>query len=117
MLLIPLKLKRCVNMPSIIGYVHDRHKIQEMSNKAILENGGTLRPIPDCCKKQKMRNKSVVLHALEFVPDYYKTQEICNKAVNTSPSVIQFVAKCYKTQGMYVKAVDTCIFAFYSVPD
>ena len=49
-----------------------------MCNKAILENGGTLKSVPNCYKNQEMHNKSVDNdnHALEFVPGCYKTQEM-----------------------------------------
>ena len=66
-----------------------------MCDKMILENGGTLRFVPDCYKNQQMRNKGVKI----------------------SPSVIQFVPECYKTQKMCDKAVDTCPVVFDSVPD
>ena len=40
-----------------------------MYDKAIVENGGTLKFVPDCCKNQEMCNKAVdnYPHALEFV--------------------------------------------------
>ena len=49
----------------------------QMCDKAILENGGTLKSLPDCCKYQEMCNEVVdnYSHALEFVPECYKTQE------------------------------------------
>ena len=58
----------------------------ERPHKAILENSGTLKPVPDCYKNQTMCNKAVdnYAHALESVPDCYNTQEVCGKAVNTS---------------------------------
>ena len=48
-----------------------------MCDKAILENGGTLKSIPDCYKNQEMCNKAVdnYPHALEFVPECCKTQK------------------------------------------
>ena len=47
----------------------------------------------NCCKNQKMCNRSVDSYAyeLEYVPDCYKTQNMCNQAYDTFPSVIQFV--------------------------
>ena len=41
-----------------------------MCDKSILENSGTLKSVPDCCKNQEMCSKSVdnYPHALEFVP-------------------------------------------------
>ena len=42
-----------------------------MCDKAILENDGTLKSLPDCFKNQEMFNKAVggnYRHTLEFVP-------------------------------------------------
>ena len=47
-----------------------------MCDKTIIENGGTLRSVPDC----------------------YKIQEMCNKAVDNYPNVLEFVPECYRTQ-------------------
>ena len=42
-----------------------------MCDKAILENGGTLKSDPDFCKNQEMCNKAVdnYTYALEFVTE------------------------------------------------
>ena len=72
-----------------------------MCDKAILENGRTLKSVPDSCKNKKISNKAGdnCFHALEFVSDCYKSQEKCKKlSILLSPSAIQFVSKCYKTQ-------------------
>ena len=55
-----------------------------MCNKAILENIGTLKLVPDCYKNQEMCNKAVdnYLYSLEFLPECYDLK-ICDKAVNT----------------------------------
>ena len=45
-----------------------------MCNKAVLENGGTLKSIPD----------------------YYKNQGTCNKTVNNYADTLEFVAKYYR---------------------
>ena len=76
-----------------------------MCEKAILENGGTLKSVPDW-----MCNKAVYYypHALEFVPECYKTQNICDKAVPTPPPTIKYVSECYKTQEMCYKTVHRC---------
>ena len=81
-----------------------------MCDKGILENGGTLEPVPGCYKNQEMSNKSVdnYFHALKFVHNCYITQAICDKTVNTHSSTIQFVPECYKTQEMSDKAVNKC---------
>ena len=34
--------------PYLLRYVSDQFKTQEMCDKAILENGGTLKSVPDC---------------------------------------------------------------------
>ena len=47
-----------------------------MSDKATLENGETLKSVPDC----------------------YKNQEICNNVVDNYPHALEFVHECYKTQ-------------------
>ena len=52
-----------------------------MCDKANLENGGTLKSVPDRCKNQKMCNKAIdnYPHALEFVPEGYETQKCVTK--------------------------------------
>ena len=44
-----------------------------MRDKAILENGGTLKSVPDCYKDQHLYDKAVdnYPHSLEFVPECY----------------------------------------------
>ena len=46
-----------------------------MCDKAILENGGTLKSVPDCYKSQQMCDKAAdnYHHALKFVPNCYMT--------------------------------------------
>ena len=53
--------------------------------RVILENGGMLKFIPDCCKNQKMCNNAVdnYAHELVFVPVCCVTQKISNKTVDT----------------------------------
>ena len=90
-----------------------------MCDKAVLENGGTLKCVPDCYKSQEICNKVVdnYPHALEFDPECYKTQKICNKAADTHPPTIKIVAECYKNQEMCCTAVHICCFVFASIPD
>ena len=42
-----------------------------MCDKATLENGGTLKSVPDCYKNQEMHNKAVDTHppTIKFVPE------------------------------------------------
>ena len=85
-----------------------------MRDKIILENGGTLKYVPDCCKNQEMCNKAVANypHALECVPECYKTQNKCDKAVDNYPFTIRFVPECYKTREMCDKAVNDFFLYF-----
>ena len=50
---------------------------QQMRDKTILENGGTLNSVPDCYKNQEMGNKAVdsYPHTLEFISECSKTQK------------------------------------------
>ena len=64
---------------------------EQMCDKAILKDGGTL--------NQEMCNKAVdsYPHALEFVTECHKSQKMCDKAVNTCPSTIKFGPECFMT--------------------
>ena len=90
-----------------------------MRDKAILENGGTLKPVSDYYKSHKMQYKAVdnYLHALYFVPDYYKTQKMWDKVVDTHPATTKYVPNGYKTQEKCNKAVHRCFFICHSIPD
>ena len=81
-----------------------------MCDKAILENGGILKSVPDCYKNQEMSNKTLdnYPHALEFIPECYKTQKMRDKAVDTYPSTIKVVPGLFMAQEMCDKAVDGC---------
>ena len=41
-------------LPYLLRYVPDQYKTQQVCDKAILENGGTLKSVPDCYKKCEM---------------------------------------------------------------
>ena len=41
-------------LPVVIRYVSDQYKSQQMCDKAILENGGTLESVSECCKYKKI---------------------------------------------------------------
>ena len=51
-------------------------KLTKCVKKAILENGGILKSVPNC----------------------YKNQEMCNKIVNNYPHALRFVPECFMTQ-------------------
>ena len=68
----------------LIRYVLDQFKTQQMYGKAISENDGTLKFVPDCSKDQHLCNNKTLPnypHALEFVPECYKTHKVCYKAL------------------------------------
>ena len=58
-------------LPYLLRYVPDQYKTQQICDKAILENGGTLKSVSDSYKNKKMCNKAVnnYPHALEFVSE------------------------------------------------
>ena len=85
-----------------------------MCDKFILENGGTLKSAPDCCKNQEMCNEGVdnYPHAIEYVPECYKTEKcvisywylsfynkMCSSMLYDSRSVS--IRDRYKSQGMW----------------
>ena len=65
-----------------------QYKAQEMCDKVILENSGTLMFVPNCQKNKKICNKAIgnYTHTLEFDPGCYKTNKMCNKVVDISLS-------------------------------
>ena len=46
-------------LPYLSRYVPDWYKTQQLCDKALLENGGTLKSGLDCYKNQEMCNKAV----------------------------------------------------------
>ena len=52
-LLIVLKVK-ISKLLFVIKYVPDRYKTHRMGNDAVVENGGTLKFVPDSCKNKKI---------------------------------------------------------------
>ena len=88
--------------------------ITDIYNFSILENAGTLKYVPDCCKNQELYNKAVdsYHHALEVVPECYKALKMCDKAVSAYPSTIKLVFASLIIQEMYEKAVSRCFLYF-----
>ena len=72
-------------LPYLLIYISDQYKTQQMCDKFILENGGTLKSFPDCYKNKEICNNAVdnYLYELEFVHQYHKTQKMCDKSVDT----------------------------------
>ena len=88
-----------------------------MCDKALLENGGTLKSVTNGYKNQELFNKIVNYpHALKFVPECYTFQKTCHKSVNIYPSTTKFVTECFMTQEMSDKAVNRCFLYLIVFP-
>ena len=89
-------------------------KTQQMCDKGVLENDGTLKSVADCYKNQQLRDKAIdnYPHALEVIHEYYKAQKMCEKATDTYPPTIKCVSECYKTQEICYKTVHRCFLYF-----
>ena len=48
-------------LPFLIKYVSHRYKIQQMCEKGILDKGGVLMFIPDCCKDHNMTDNLLII--------------------------------------------------------
>ena len=48
-------------LPYLLRYVLDRYKTQQMCDKAILENCGTLKSVPGCYKKCVIKQLIITL--------------------------------------------------------
>ena len=74
--------KKCVKMQLkllfVLRYIPDRYKTQQIWDKGVLENGGTLNAVPDCYKNKKRCDKVVgnCPYALEFVLDCFIIQKV-----------------------------------------
>ena len=55
-------------LPFLWRYLPDQYTTQRIGDKAILENGRTLKSVPECYKNQERRNKAVdnYPHGLKF---------------------------------------------------
>ena len=88
-----------------------------MCDNAILENGETLEPLPDCYKNQQMCDKAVdnYPHVLKFVLNYYMTQKMCDKAVNTYSSKLNMLLIAIRLKKCVIKQlIDVfCIWFYY----
>ena len=85
-----------------------------MCDKAIQENGGTLKSFPDCYKNQEMWNKAVdnCPHESEFVLECYKAQKMSDNAVDTYPSTMKFVPECFMTKKCVINQLT---YVFYCI--
>ena len=72
-------------------YVPVQCKTQQICDKVILENGGTLKCVSYCYKNQEICIRAVenYPHALEFVPECYKLKEYVIKLSILTPILLQ----------------------------
>ena len=49
------------NLPDLLRYVPDQYKMQQILDKAILENGGTLKSVADCYINKKYVIKKFII--------------------------------------------------------
>ena len=98
-------------LPYLLRYVPNQYKTRQMCDKAILQNGGTLKFVPN----YKMCNKAVdnYSHELELVSERYKTQKMSDKSVSTYPSTIKFFPECIMIQELCDKSVNRCFFIWF----
>ena len=85
MFLVILRLSKhgVKKLSDLFRYFTDQFETQQMCDKAILKNGGTLKSVADCYKNQEMYNKAVhnYSHAVTFVSECCNTQNMCDKPV------------------------------------
>ena len=86
--------------PLSLGYVPDRFKTQEMSNKAVRNRLEIILLVPDHFWMQKMCNETMrtIPDTFHRIPDRFKTQKMCDKAVKYDSSSFQFVSNWSVTQ-------------------
>ena len=103
-----------VEDPSILEFVPDKYKMQEMCKKAVEEDAHALEFVPDQYKTPEMCEKSVKEdpYALEFVPDHYKNKEMCEKEVDAHLPILEFDPDKCKTKKCVMK-----LRSFIYVPD
>ena len=51
-------------LPGLLRYVPKRYKNVQMCEKSILENGGTLKSVPDCSKNQEKSNEAADIYLI-----------------------------------------------------
>ena len=93
----------------LLRYVPGWHKTQQMCNKAILENGATLKSVPDCYKMYTNTAFNKYFLAFFYIPDWYKIQEMCAKIISQDPFLMGYVPDQYKIQQLRDEAVDDCL--------
>ena len=98
-----LKTKKCVNMQLKIAI-----------RKAFIENGGTLKFLPESCKNQKMCNQAVDNYAdgLNYVPIVIQLKKVCNEVVDSNPSANNLFLNALKLKKCMIKLLTLLHFHF-----
>ena len=68
-------------LPYLLRYVPDQYKIQQMCDKVILENDGTLKILTATKIKKCVIKQFIDVFLFDSIPDQNKTQEICDSVV------------------------------------
>ena len=86
---------------TILYYVLDGLKTEEICNEAVRREPYNLWHVPDHFRTQEMCNEAVEEdpYMLKFVPDPLMTQKMCGKAVWGDPFSLQYVPDWFVTQG------------------
>ena len=90
-----------------------------MCNKDVDSSPSVIKFILECCKTQEVLNKIVYfcLFIYDSVPDWFKTREMCDKVVFKYPFMLKYCLDRYNTQKMCHIAVDACLSAIKFVSD
>ena len=141
--------------PEMLKFVSDhlkikkkttQYKAQQMCDKAILENDGTLKFVPDSYENQEMGNKAVDNYPhvhecywvivrlqtkwlwvqilvktypfrIKLIPELFMTHKMYDKAVNRLFLVFDSISNQYKTQSMCNSIMSNDHFSMRYVPD
>ena len=98
-----LKTKKCVNMQLKIAI-----------RKAFIENGGTLKFLPESYTNQKMYNQVVdnYADALNYVPIVIQLKKMCNEVVDSNPSANNLFLNALKLKKCMIKLFTLLHFHF-----
>ena len=102
------------NIPAVKRHVSDQYKIQQMCDKAILENSGILGLFLINKAFRKCVIKLLILFFV-FHSERYKAKQMFDRVVSKNPFMLVY---CHsKTQKICNEAVDGCAKALKFIPD
>ena len=90
-----------------------------MCDKAVSTYPSIIEYVPNCYKTQEMCVKAVnkCFFGFDSIPDPYKTREMCDRVVSEDPFLIVYCPDKYKTERMCDGAVDDCLAALKFISD